>query len=168
MSSCRETPAIRNDLPDECIHQILTDRALSSCRIETNGEQVFVQRVGQHWVISTSSSMKCHKVEKIEEEKHDVKHNDTILLPLVAIVTTIDTKSLACDHFFLPGLPVQTRPLISIMENQIPDLATNNILDLHNKSTKNSHWSKLPYIPPEMQAIFDFVSATKPHQSTSS
>jgi hypothetical protein len=169
MSSCRETPAIRSDLADECIHQILTDRPLGSCRIEPNAEQVFVQRIGQHWIVSTNSSTKCHRVEKVEEDKHDVKLNDAILLPPVAIITTIDTKSMACDHFFLPGLPIQNRPPMSIIENQTLDFPRNNILDLHNKLANSSHWSKLPYIPPDIQAIFDFVAATpKPHHNTSS
>ena len=168
MTSCRETPAIRSDLIDECIHQIMTDRQLSSCRIEPNAEQVFVQRVGQHWVISTNTSTKCHKVEKTEEEKHKVKYNDEIFLPPVAIITTVDTTALACDHFFVPGLPVQIGSPIWIMENQTVDIVTNTILDLHNKLSNSSHWSKLPYIPPNMQAIFDFVSATpKPQHNTS-
>ena len=74
--------SIRSDLADECIHQILTDRQLSSCRIEPNAEQVFVQRIGQHSIVSTNTSTKCHRVEKTKNEKHKVKYNDEIFLPL--------------------------------------------------------------------------------------
>ncbi|CAF1423102.1 unnamed protein product [Rotaria sordida] len=48
MSSCRETPAIRKDLEDNCLYQILTDSPLSACQVEAFSDSVFIHRIGQH------------------------------------------------------------------------------------------------------------------------
>jgi hypothetical protein len=48
MTSCRITPAIRKDLEDICIYQVLTDTPLTSCRIEPYSEPVFVRKIGHY------------------------------------------------------------------------------------------------------------------------
>ena len=160
MSSCRETPAIRKDLTDDCLYQILMDAPLEACRVEPNAEQVFVHRVGKHWAISTNKSTRCHPVEISNTETQKMTKNEEIILPPVALITTVDTTSLACDHFFLPALPLQIGSSISIIENMTMDPIAANLIDLHSRISNNSHWAKLPYIPSNMQAIIDFISLT--------
>ena len=162
MSTCRETPAIRKDLTDNCMSQILTDKPLTSCRIEPQAEQVFVHRIGQHWAISTNTTTKCHPGKFSDTEQFKVVPNQEIILPPVALFTITETTSLSCDHFFLPGLPTQTGTIISIIENTTIQPIQNQLIDLHSKLQNNTHWAKLPYIPPNMQAIIEFISNTPP------
>lgn len=162
MSTCRETPAIRKDLADDCLSEILTDKPLISCRIESHPEPVFVHRVGQHWAISTNTTTKCHPVKFSDTEQMKVIPNKEMILPPVALITITETTSLTCDHFFLPGLPNQIGPTISLIENTTLYPVQNQLLDLQVKLNNNSHWAKLPYIPPNMQALIEFISKTPP------
>lgn len=166
MSTCRETPAIRQDLADDCLSQILTDKPLTSCRIETHAEQVFVHRVGQHWAVSTNTTTKCHPVKLSDTELMQVAPNKEIILPPVALVTITETTSLTCDHFILPGLPTQIGPTISLIENTTIQPMENQLLDLQSKLSNNTHWAKLPYIPPNMQDLIEFISKTPPPPPT--
>ena len=100
MSSCRETPPIRKDWMDNCIYQILTDSNLTSCRTELYSDPVFVHRVGQHWVVTTKNSTKCHLNTISDSEQHKIIDNDEITLRPVALITTMSTNSLTCDQFY--------------------------------------------------------------------
>ena len=103
MSSCRETPAIRKDLEDNCLYQILTDSPLTSCRIEGFTDSIFIHRIGQHCAISTNTTTKCHSVKIFDMEQHMITNNEEITLPPVALITTMNSETLACDKFSLPG-----------------------------------------------------------------
>ena len=161
MSSCRETPPIRKDWTDNCLYQILTDSVLSACRTELYPEPVFVHRVGQHWVVSTNSSTRCHSTVITDSDQHEIIDNDEITLPPVALLTTMDTKSLTCDQFFLPGLPMQSGPTVNIIQNVTINPVEKDLVDLHSMLSNDSHWAKLPYIPSHIQAIIDFITSTK-------
>jgi hypothetical protein len=160
MSTCRETPAIRKDLTDDCLGQILTDAPLTACRIEPHPEPVFVHRVGQHWAISTNTTTKCHPVHFSDLEHYKVIPNKEIILPPVALITTINTTSLTCDHFFLPGTPNQIGPIISIIENTTVQPIQTQLIDLYSKLNNHTNWVKLPYIPQNMQTLIEFISNT--------
>lgn len=160
MSSCRETPAIRNDLIDSCLYQILTDIPLHSCHIEPANEPIFIQRIGQHWITSTNTTTKCHSSQFLNSNQHKIISNKEIILPPVALISITESTSLSCDHFILPGLPTQLGKTISILENSTINYVNNDIIDLQEKIMNNTHWAKLPYIPPNMKAIIEFLANT--------
>lgn len=158
MATCRETPAIRTDLTDQCIYEILNDENLADCRIESHSEQVFVHRIGQHWAISTNSTTKCHPIQSFDIQQFKVISNQEIILPPVALIATLNSTSLACDHFVLPGSPTQVGPAISLIENTTVLPIQQQLIDLNSKLNNHTNWVKLPYIPPHLQTLFDFVS----------
>ena len=161
MSSCRETPPIRKDWTDNCLYQSLTDSVLNTCRTELYPEPVFVHRVGQHWVVSTNSSTRCHSTLITDSDQHEIIDNDEIMLPPVALLTTMDTKSLTCDRFFLPGLPMQSGPTVNIIQNVTINPVEKDLVDLHSMLSNDLHWVKLLYIPSHIRAIIDFIISTK-------
>jgi hypothetical protein len=160
MTSCRETPAIRKDLQDSCIYQILTDSTLSSCRIEAYADSVFIHRIGQHWAVSTNTTTKCHSVKTTDIEEHMITDHEEIILPPVALITTMGTHSLACDRFCLPGTPMKVGTTISLFHNATINPVEKDLIDLHSMISNNTHWPKLPYIPADIQAVIDFISNT--------
>ena len=161
MSSYLETPPIRKEWTENYLYQILTDSILSACRTELYPEPVFVHRVGQHWVVSTNSSTRCHSTIITDSDQHEIIDNDEITLPPVALLTTMDTKSLTCDRFFLPGLPMQSGPTVNIIQNVTINPVEKDLVDFHLTLSNDSHWAKLPYIPSHIQAIIDFITSTK-------
>lgn len=158
MPTCRETPAIRKNLIDTCLHQILTDSPLTSCRTEVYEDPVFIRRVGRHWAVSTINHTKCHTVNNLDTEQHRIFDNEQITLPPVALVTVIDTNSLSCDQFHLPGLPIKVGSPISVLQNSTITALDKELVDLHSIIGNNTNWAKLPYIPPNLQATMDFIS----------
>ena len=52
MTSCRITPPVQKDLEDICTYQILANTPLTSCRIESYPDAVFIRRVGRSRGIS--------------------------------------------------------------------------------------------------------------------
>lgn len=160
MSSCRETPAVRKRLKDSCIYQILTDSILTDCRTELYSDTVFIHRVGQHWAVSTNTTIKCHSVTMSDAEQHRIIENDEIILPPVALITTMDRTSLTCDKFFLPGLPIKVGKTIYLIENTTTNPIQKDLVDLNALLTNDSHWAKIPYIPTNMQTVIDFISNT--------
>ena len=81
-------------------------------------------------------------------------------MPPVALVPTIDSTSLTCDHFFLPGLPARIGPKISIIENTTIQLIEDKIIDLQSKLSNQTNWEKIPYIAPNIEALIQFISNT--------
>ena len=160
MSSCRETPVKRKGFPDECIYQILTDSKLTDCRTELYAKEVFVRRVGQHWAISTVNNTRCHTVTTTEVEEHALTDNEEISLPPVALITTMNTNSLACDRFFLPGALIKTNVTMNLVYNESVNPIEKDLHDLEKDLSNETHWAKLPYIPDNMQAIIDFINST--------
>ncbi|CAF1535619.1 unnamed protein product [Adineta ricciae] len=161
MTSCRETPAIRRDLQDTCLYEILTDSILSNCRTEPFADPVFVHRVGQHWAISVNSTTQCHSTNTFTDvEQHQLMDNNAITLPPVALITTMDTSSLLCDKFFLPGVPVRIRSTVNLIQNLSINPLNEELFNLHELLSNNTSWAKLPYFPPNMQAVIDFISNT--------
>jgi hypothetical protein len=160
MPSCRETPVRRKESEDDCLYQILTDSTLTDCRTEPYADKVFVRRVGQHWAVSTNTSTKCHSTTTSDFDEHRLVDNDEITLPPVALITTMDTNSLTCDRFFLPGLPVKVGAPINLIYNESVNPIKKEFLDLQATLDNETHWAKLPYIPSDMQAIIDFITNT--------
>ena len=160
MTTCRETPALRKDNIDSCLVQILNDSSLTTCQIEPYLDQIFVKRLGKHWIISTNTSTKCHLVKMIEAGNLQVGPSNDIELPPVAVVTTEEGTALSCDHFFLPGQPMQVGPTITILEESMVQPMDKQLFDLHNKLLNNTKWSKVPYIPPNIQTLLEFLSNT--------
>jgi hypothetical protein len=156
--SCRETPAKRKEAQDDCLYQILTDSKLDDCRTEPYTDAVFVRRVGQHWVISTIKNTTCHSVTTSDLDEHTIDNNELIILPPVALITTMNTSSLACDRFSLPGLPVQVGAPINLIYNKSVNPMNKDFLDLQAVLANETHWAKLPYIPPDMQVTIDFIN----------
>jgi hypothetical protein len=93
-------------------------------------------------------------------EQHNIGTNDEIILPPVALVTTIETKALACDKFFLPGLPKHMGTPIKIMDSTNLSEVEQELIDLQNKINDHSKWEKLPYIPPNMKNLIHFITST--------
>lgn len=160
MTSCRETPAIRKDLEDTCIYQVLTDSPLTACRIEGYSDSVFIRRVGQHWAVSTNTTSKCHSIKTLDMEQYRVTENEEIILPPVALVTTMDEESLVCDRFTLPGSPIQMDKTVSFIQNATINPIESDLVDLYTMINNHTQWKKLPHIPSNIQAIIDFMAST--------
>ena len=160
MSSCRETPPIRKDWEDQCLYQILTNSKLIACRTELYPGPVFVHRIGRYWAVSTNVSTKYHSVTISDSDQHQIIDNDVINLPPVVLITTMDTNSLTCDRFFLPGLPVKIGPTVNVIQNVTTNPVSQDLIDLQSMLSNDTHWAKLPYIPSNIQAIIDFISST--------
>ena len=94
MTSCRTTPAIRKDLEDTCIDQILTDTPLTACRIEPYPELVFIRRIGHYWAVSTNSTTKCHSAKIPDSDQYKVMNHHAITLPPTALTATRDSTPL--------------------------------------------------------------------------
>jgi hypothetical protein len=63
-------------------------------------------------------------------EQHNIGTNDEIILPPVALVTAIETKAIACDKLFLPGLPKHMGTPIKIMESTNLSEVEQELMDL--------------------------------------
>ena len=159
MTSCRISPVIRKDLEDMCIYQVLTDRPLTSCRIEPYSELVFVRKIGHYWAISTYSSTKCHKATHPDLDHYKVIDNREITLPLTALIATKDFAGLSCGLFYLPGLPIQSTQLV-LYQNLTTNPVDEEVIDLHSFIHNNTEWNKLPYISSHIQAIIDHITNT--------
>ncbi|CAF1577073.1 unnamed protein product [Adineta steineri] len=160
MSSCRETPPSRKEASDDCLYQVLTDSTLTACRTELYTDRLFLRRVGHHWAISSNQSVKCHSVTSSDLEHHTIGNNEEVILPPVALITTMNTKSLACDQFFLPGLAVTVATPIQLIYNASVNRLQKDFLDLQETLANETHWAKLPYISSEVQAIIEFIQST--------
>ena len=143
MTSCRSTPAIRKDLEDTCIYQILTDKPLTACRIEPYSESVFIHRIGHYWAVSTNSSTKCQSAKIPDLDQYKVMDNHVITLPPTALIATTDSTALSCDRFYLPGLPTQLEPKIVLYLNTTINPINEPLLDLHSLIHNNTNWDKL-------------------------
>lgn len=162
MSSCRETPPIRNEIQDECLLQILSDRELVSCKVEPFPDPVFIHRIGQHWAISTNVSNKCHSVTTLDVEEHRITKNEQITLPKVALITTVGTDSLVCDQFSLPSIQRESKANISIVANASINQFLEQIMDIQAILENNTKWAKLPYIPAHLEALVKFITKSPP------
>lgn len=163
MTSCRVTPAIRKDLEDTCIYQILTDSSLTACRIEPYPESIFIRKIGHYWAVSTNSTTKCHSIKISDSDQHTIMDNHEITIPPIALVSTVDSTSLTCDCFFLPGLPIKLEPKIVLYQNATSNPIDEELIDLHSLIHNNTNWNKLPYIPSNIQTIIDLITnTTKP------
>ena len=132
MPSCRETPARLKEIQDDGLYQILTDSKLNDCRTKLYADAILFRRVGQHWVVSTIKANKCHSVTTSNLDEHLLHDNQEITLPSVVLITTMNTNSLACDQFFLPGLPVKIGAPIHLLYNKIVDPMKKDLLDLQD------------------------------------
>ena len=139
MPACQETPASRNEIQDDCLYQILTDSKLNDCRTKLHADAIFFRRVGQHWVVSTIKENKCYSVTTSNLDEHLLHDNEEITLPSVALITTMNTNSLACDQFFLPGLPVKTGAPIHLLYNKTVNPMKKDLLDLQDALANETH-----------------------------
>jgi len=160
MPSCREFPVRRKEMEDDCIYQILTDSKLTDCRIESFNDKVFIRRVGQHWLISTYNSSKCHSVTSKDSEQHILIDNEEITLPEVVLITTDSEKSLACDRFIIPKSPVKLNKSINLIYNESIKPVSKELINLQEALANETHWEKLPYISSDMQVIIDMITST--------
>lgn len=160
MTTCRETPPIRKESIDSCLIEILNDQPLHSCQTETHLDPIFVHRLGSHWIISTNTSTKCHEVKTSETGSLRIGPMKEVVLPPIALIAIPESTSLSCDHFFLPGHPIQVGPIISLLENTTIHQLDTPLINLHEKLMNSTKWSKLPYIPPHIKAMIDFISNT--------
>ena len=160
ISTCRETPPRRTDLLDNCLYQILTDTNLTACQIETYADPIFIHRIGSYWAISTNASTKCYSIKLTESDQHKIVDNREVILPPTVLVTTSNDTSLICDRFFLPTIPVEKGAQITLLKNMTHDTIEEEIINLHALIINDTKWSKLPYIPSNVQAIVDLISET--------
>ena len=160
MPSCRESPVRRKEFEDDCIYQILTDSELKDCRTETFPDKVFIHRVGQHWAISTYNSSKCHSVVGEDLDQHILVDNEEVTLPEIALITTDDEKSLACDRFIIPKAPIKVGKPIHLIINESVNPNNQPLINLQEALANETYWAKLPYISSDMQAILDFITST--------
>jgi hypothetical protein len=160
MPSCRESPIRRKEFEDDCVYQILTDSALNNCRTEAFPDKVFIRRVGQHWAISTYNSSKCHSVAGEDLDQHILVDNEEVTLPEVALITTDDEKSLACDRFIIPKAPVKVGKPIHLIINESVNPSNQPLINLQEALANETYWAKLPYISSNMQVILDFITST--------
>ena len=160
MPACRESPVRRKEFEDDCIYQILTDSTLNDCRIEPFPDKVFIRRIGQHWAISTYNSSKCHAVTGEDLNEHILIDNEEITLPEIALITTSDEKSLACDRFIIPKAPTKVDTPINLIYNESVSPSYKTLINLQEALDNETHWVKLPYISSDMQAVIDFISNT--------
>ena len=130
MPSCRETPVRRKESQDDCLYQILTDSKLNDCRTELYPDAKFVRRVGQHWAVSNIKANKCHSLTTSNLDEHLLHDNEEITLPSVALITIMNTNSVACDRFFLPRSPVKSGAPIHILYNETVNPMKKNLLNL--------------------------------------
>jgi len=72
----------------------------------------------------------------------------------------MDTNSLTCDRFFLPGLPVKVGVPINLIYNESINPIKKELLDLQATLDNETDWAKLPCIPSDMQTIIDFITNT--------
>ncbi|CAF1680716.1 unnamed protein product, partial [Adineta ricciae] len=100
-SSCRETPPIRKNWQESCLFEILTDSKLTNCRVEEETEPIFVQKIGNKRAISTQNQTRCHRVMQKDQTQHIITTNNELTLPSIVLLTTDNSTSLSCDHFFL-------------------------------------------------------------------
>jgi hypothetical protein len=160
ISTCRNNPARRTDILDSCLYQILTDANLTACQIETYADPIFIHRIGSYWAISTNASAKCYSIKLSELDQHKLVDNKEIILPPTALVTTSNNTSLICDKFFLLATPIEKGAQITALKNTSQDTIEEEILNLHAIINNDTKWSKLPYIPSNIQAIVDLISET--------
>ena len=163
MTSCHITPAIRKDLEDTCIYQVLTDTSLTACRIEPYPDLVFVRKIGHFWTVSTNSTTKCYSAKIPDLDQYKVMDNHVITLPPTALVATKDSTALSCGLFYLPGLPVQSNPKLVLYQNATITPVNEHVLDLHSFIHNNTNWDKSPYIPSHIQTVIVLITnTTKP------
>lgn len=160
MTTCRESPVRRKETQDDCIYQLLTDAKLEDCRVERFADKLFVRRVGKYWAVSTINATKCHTVTSPDIEQHLLHENEEVIIPPMALITTMNTKTLACDRFSLPGMPVASGEPIQLIYNESVNPLNKDILDLQAALANESHWEKLPYFSSELQAVIDFMKNT--------
>ena len=160
MTSCRTTPAIRKDLEDTCIYQILTDKQLTGCRIEPYSESVFIGRIKHYCAVSTNSSTKCHSVKIPDSDQYKITDKHATTLPPTALIATTDPTALSCDRFYLAGLPIQLELKMVLYQNATINPIEGELIDLHSLIHNNTNGDKLLYIPSNIQTIIDFITNT--------
>ena len=107
--------------------------------------------------MSTQHKSKCHSITQLDTDQQRIHNNKEIEIPPVALITVINTTSLSCDRFYLPGLPVEKGTPISLIQNLTMELLDQELVDIHSIIGNNTHWAKLPYIPPDLQTVLDFI-----------
>ena len=162
MSSCRETPPINRNWNHTCLFEILTDSTLTLCRIEHEVEQIFIQRVGQQWAISTRNETKCHRVTQLEHNQHTIASNNELTIPPMALITIDKSTAWSCDNFFLPSIKNGTNEFISIIDNRKLKHGDSNLIDLHRAMSNDTRWEKIPYIPGNIKTMVEYLITTTP------
>ena len=160
MTSCRTTSAIRKDLEDMCIYQVITNLPLKSCRVEPYADFVFVRQIGRYWAISTNSTSQCHTVSHHDPEQHKLIENRAITLPETAIVPATNSTALSCDFFYLPAIPTESSSKLVVYQNSTMSPLDEEVLDLRSFLQNQTHWQKLPYIPFHIQTIIEYMTNT--------
>ncbi|CAF2224453.1 unnamed protein product [Rotaria magnacalcarata] len=78
----------------------------------------------------------------------------------MALITTMNTKSLACDRFSLPGTLVASGEPIHLIYNKSVNPLNKDLPDLQAALANESHWEKLPYFSSVFQAVIDYMKNT--------
>ncbi|CAF2027094.1 unnamed protein product [Rotaria magnacalcarata] len=108
MTSCRDTPPLRTISKDSCLGQIIGSLSLSSCHAKyVSHSGVFVRQLTDKiWVASSSESLHCLKIPKIEyrtSNHHTSNVSQQIILPPVALVNVTPGYTILCPGFTLVG-----------------------------------------------------------------
>ncbi|CAF4309821.1 unnamed protein product, partial [Rotaria magnacalcarata] len=106
MTSCRDTPPLRTISKDSCLGQIIGSLPLSSCHTKyASHSGVFVRQLTDNvWVTSSSESLHCLKIQKIEyrtSNHQTLNISQQIILPPVALVNVTPGYTILCPGFTL-------------------------------------------------------------------
>ncbi|CAF3428528.1 unnamed protein product [Rotaria socialis] len=143
MTSCRDTPPLRTISKDSCLGQIIGSLPLFSCHAKyVSHFGVFVRQLTDNvWVTSSSESLHCLKIPKIEyrtSNHQTLNISQQIILPPVALVNVTPGYTILCPGFTL-GL-----------------VSTNmSIVDVSRHLTDNTTWFKTNWTEQRMQEIIN-------------
>ncbi len=91
-----------------------------------------MRKIGHYWAISTNSTTKCHSANIPDSDQYKLVNNHVITLPPTALISTKDSTALSCDLFYLPGLPIQSKPKLVLYQTpQLIPLTKNSLIYTH-------------------------------------
>lgn len=160
ISTCRETPPIITSWHDTCLYQVLTDSVLSACRIEIYTEPLFFHEMGKQWLISTNATQTCHFSVFSKTDPPSLIKNTVRTLPPVTLITLPEKTTLICERFSIQATPEVTGPPLFIWNLDLQVVPREDTINLSHYLTNSTRWPKIPYIPDEFRAMFNFLKNT--------
>lgn len=161
MTSCRDTPPLRTISKDSCLGQIIGSLPLSSCHAKyVSHSGVFVRQLTDNiWVTSSSESLHCLKIPKIEyrtSNHQTLNKSQQIILPPVALVNVTPGYTILCPGFTLVGRPRTSNVSSLIILNDMGLFSINmSIVDVSRHLTDNTTWFKTNWTEQRMQEIIN-------------